>query len=190
MKLTSCLLTTVAVLGFAPQPISRLSTPRPSKWAVDVDEFGERLESGKTAVVAGLCAGLAATPIEFVLHAGFLPQFEFNVDQVSFMGAAFGLVFRYAVREDGNQQLRTGVVSAFALTRTLSSIRVSATCSSTPLSCGPPLGYLDGDMLWQLASSFASSAVAFGAAAYAIDYAWERSWLKRFPSAPELADEK
>jgi len=36
--------------------------------------------------------------------------------RLSLMGALFGVVFRYAVREDANPQLRQGVVGAFALT--------------------------------------------------------------------------
>lgn len=155
---------------------------RESKFVVDVNEFGERVESAKTAAVGGLCTALAATPVECVIHSGFLPQFEFNVDQISLMGAAFGLVYRYAVREDANPQLKSGVVGAFAITRTLSSVSVTPTCTFAPLSCGPPLGYLDFSMLWQLASSLSSSVIAFGAGAAAIDAACDRKWLKRFPS--------
>ena len=141
--------------------------------------MSERLESVKTAVVSGVVTSVAGAPADVVLHAGFLPQAEFNVDQLSLMGAVFGLVYRYAVREDDDDQLRMGVVGAFALTRALSSVTVSETCSYAPLRCGPPLGYLDYHMAYQLLSALAESGIAFYAAAAAIDWAAQRNYLKR-----------
>ena len=64
------------------------------KWSVDVDEFAERIESAKAAVVGGLAASVAASPVEFLTHTNNIAQFEFDVDQISIMGALFGLVFR------------------------------------------------------------------------------------------------
>ena len=65
-----------------------------AKWSVDVDEFAERIESAKAAVVGGLAASVAASPVEFLTHTNNIPQFKFDVDQISIMGALFGLVFR------------------------------------------------------------------------------------------------
>ena len=65
-----------------------------AKWSVDVDEFAERIESAKAAVVGGLAASVAASPVEFLTHANNIAQFEFDVDQISIAGALFGLVFR------------------------------------------------------------------------------------------------
>jgi hypothetical protein len=152
-----------------------------AKWSVDVDEFAERLESGKAAVVGGLAASIAAAPVEFLTHANNIPQFEFDVDQISIMGALFGLVFRYAVRRDANPQLRQGSVGAFAITRAVATVHVSDQCLAVPLRCGAPLSYLDYAMLGQLASGLVVSGVAFTAAAAAIDAGVERGWLKRFP---------
>ena len=64
------------------------------KWSVDVDEFAERIESAKAAIVGGLAASVAASPVEFLTHTNNIAQFEFDVDQISIMGALFGLVFR------------------------------------------------------------------------------------------------
>ena len=65
-----------------------------AKWNVDVDEFAERIESAKAAVVGGLAPSVAASPVEFLTHTNNIAQFEFDVDQISIMGALFGLVFR------------------------------------------------------------------------------------------------
>uniref|UniRef100_A0A7S4B5A9 Uncharacterized protein n=1 Tax=Chrysotila carterae TaxID=13221 RepID=A0A7S4B5A9_CHRCT len=72
-----------------------------------------------------------------------------------------------------------GVVGAFAITRSLSALQVSSTCSALPLSCGPPFGYFDYAMILQLAVLAVESAVAFGGAAFAIESLFERGWLKR-----------
>lgn len=178
------------VAGSLAEALSQQPPATRSKWKVEVNDFGERIESAKTAVVGLLVTGVAATPVEGLIHLNFLPQWEFNVDQISVVGAAFALVYRYAVREDENPQLKSGVVGAFSLTRALSSVKVSAACSYAPLECGPPFNYLDYDMTWQLISSLASSGIAFTAAAAAVDAACERGWLKRFPSASSPVGEQ
>ena len=133
-------------------------------------------------MISAQATSFGATPINFLLHWNFLPQAEFNVDQLSLMGAVFGIVYRYAVREDANPQLKQGVVGAFALTRALSSVHVSDSCTWAPLTCGPPLGYLDLDMTWQLGSTLVESGIAFSCAAIAIDFCSGKKWLRPFPS--------
>ena len=59
-------------------------------------------------------------------------------------------------------------------------VTVSDACLAVPLRCGPPLSYLDWDMLFQLGAGVVESGIAFGAAAYAVDYGAERGWLQRF----------
>lgn len=141
-------------------------TPKaPSKWSrPGVDDFGERIESAKTGVAGALAASVASVPVGFLAHLGDVAQWEFDTDQLALMGGLFGLVYRYAVREDENPMLRQGVVGALAV----------------PLRCGPPLSYLDWDMLFQLGAGVVESGIAFGAAAYAVDYGAERGWLQRF----------
>ena len=187
MRRTYSLLACASALQHAPhhcRPRRRHATPENddnAKWSSDVDEFAERIESAKAAVVGGLAASVAASPVEFLTHTNNIAQFEFDVDQISIMGALFGLVYRYAVRQDGNPQLRQGVVGAFTITRSVATVRVSSECLAVPLRCGPPLSYLDYAMLGQLASGLIVSGVAFGAAAAAIDAGVDRGWLKRFP---------
>ena len=152
-----------------------------SKWSrPGVDDFGERIESAKTGVAGALAASVASVPVGFLLHLGDVAQWEFDTDQLALMGGLFGLVYRYAVREDENPMLRQGVVGAFALTRALSRVTVSDACLAVPLRCGPPLSYLDWDMLFQLGAGVVESGIAFGAAAYVVDYGAERGWLQRF----------
>lgn len=60
--------------------------------------------------VGGLVAAVSAAPVGFALHSSDLAQWEFNTDQLSLMGALFGLVFRYAVLSH-TQPRRTPVSS-------------------------------------------------------------------------------
>ena len=179
------LLSISACSALSAGPRWSFKTPKaPSKWSrPGVDDFGERIESLKTGVVAGLAAAVAGTPLGIVVDAGDVAQWEFDTDQLALMGGLFGLVFRYAVRGDENPQLRMGVVGAFALTRALARVRVSDACDAVPLRCGEPLGYLDYDMLVQIAGGVVESGVAFYAASLAVDYGAERGWLQRFPSS-------
>ena len=187
MRRTCAILACASALQQAPhhcRPRRRNATPDDNdnaKWSVDVDEFAERIESAKAAVVGGLAASVAASPAEFLTHTNNIAQFEFDVDQISIAGALFGLVYRYAVRRDNNPQLRQGVVGAFAITRSVATVRVSSECLAVPLRCGPPLSYLDYAMVGQLLSGLLVSGVAFGAAAAAVDAGVDRGWLKRFP---------
>ena len=94
----------------------------------------------------------------------------------------FGLVYRYAVRQDSNPQLKQGVVGAFVITRTLSMLQASEECSALPLSCGPPLGYFNWEMIATGAGAGAESALAFAAAAAAIELAFSMAFIRRFPT--------
>ena len=99
MRRTYAILACASALQHAPHHCrSRRRNAAPDgdndKWNVDVDEFAERIESAKAAVVGGLAASVAASPAEFLTHTNNIAQFEFDVDQISIMGALFGLVFR------------------------------------------------------------------------------------------------
>ena len=61
--------------------------------------------------MGGLAASVAAAPVGLLFHATNIPQWEFDTDQLSLMGALFGLTYRYAVRTDANPMLRQGVVA-------------------------------------------------------------------------------
>lgn len=158
----------------------------------------ERVESGKVAVAAAIGGSVFMAPVAVLLAVttedlhrlrllvspdAFTPQWEFAHDTLAVMLALFGVVYRYSVRSDGNPMLKQGVIGAFALTRALSAVQTPPECTSLPLSCGAPLGYVDYTMLLQLGGSFLESAVAFGGAAIILEAGFNRGTLRRIPAA-------
>ena len=71
----------------------------------------ERLESGKAGLVAALSGSLCAIPPALLATNSFTPQWEFSTDMLAVQLALFGVVYRYAVRSDDNEQLKQGVSS-------------------------------------------------------------------------------
>lgn len=151
--------------------------------------FAQKIESTKAGVVGLLTGGVAVTPFH-LLHDVLLPgdtipngfaQFEFDTDMGSIMSALFTIVYRYCVREgeEQNEMLPMGVIGAFGIVRTLSRVRVSTMCSAAPLDCGPPIGYFNWDMLGQVILSGLESVALFGSAAYAMEYCFQKQWIKR-----------
>lgn len=149
--------------------------------------FGQRIESIKTLAVGAIAGSFAMAPVsalhDFVLlpASNAMAQWEFDNDAASLEAGLFAIVYRYAVRTDENPQLKDGVVGAFALTRTLSRIVVPNYCTAITLNCGPPLEYLDWNMLFQLGVNFVESFALFGAAAAAINYCFYRNIIGKFP---------
>jgi hypothetical protein len=79
-------------------------------------------------------------------------------------------------------QLSQGVVGAFGLTRTFGRIHVPVeACDALPLSCGPPLGYWNRDMIFQLVWNGTESFAMFGVAALAMEIVTERGFISRIP---------
>lgn len=162
------------------------ATKRPKWINEDVNQGLERIESVKAAVLSAVGGSLAAAPVSVVEAlanggaGGFDGQWEFNTDMLAVELFLFGVCYRYCVREDGNPMLKQGVVGAFAIERTLSLIRIPASCTALPLSCGPPLGYVSWDMIYQAAGAGLPSFVAFGAAALLLEVAFEKNWVGRF----------
>ena len=132
-----------------------------------------------------LQGGIIATPF-IALHD--LPLYgaaswEFDTDMGSLQSALFAIVYRYCVREeDDNDMLNMGVVGAFVVVRTLSRIRVPGYCTAAPLDCGDPLGYFDFDMLQQLAFNGLESVALFGGAALAMEIAYKKGLIGKFPN--------
>ena len=58
------------------------------------------------------------------------PSWEFQADGLAIMLLLFGVVYRYAAREDTNLMLKQGVVGAFVVTRSWALITPPATCAS------------------------------------------------------------
>ncbi|KAL3787650.1 hypothetical protein HJC23_011798 [Cyclotella cryptica] len=151
----------------------------------DKFSFQQRIESVKTGVLGALAGGIAATPF-IALHdipSYGLASWEFDTDMGAIQSALFAIVYRYCVREnDKNDMLNMGVIGAFVVVRTLSRVRVPAYCSAAPLDCGDPLGYFDWDMIQQLLLNGVESAALFGGAAAAMEVAYDRNWISKFPN--------
>ena len=149
--------------------------------AVTKFDMEQRVESLKSVVLGAVAGGIAAAPFSFFHYVGNLPQWEFVTDMSSLQAGLFAIVYRYAARNgDDNPMLNQGVVGAFVLTRTLSNVQVSNTCQAVPLRCGEPLGYVDWNMLSQIAWNGIESAAMFGVTALAMDYAYEKGWINKF----------
>ena len=151
----------------------------------DKFSFFQRIESIKTAALGLLSGGILSTPF-IALHdipAYGAPSWEFDTDMGSLQSALFAIVYRYCIREeDDNEKLNMGVVGAFVVTRTLSRIRVPLYCTAAPLDCGDPLGYFDYDMLQQLVLNGLESVALFGGAALAMEYAYSKKYISKFPN--------
>lgn len=85
------------------------------EWQLAQD--ADRVESGKAAAIAGAAGTLASLP--FVLSdLGVGLEAVLTLGGVGVSSLLFGVVYRYAVRQDlGNTQLKGGVVAAFGLVR-------------------------------------------------------------------------
>lgn len=162
----------------------------------DKDKFGfvQRIDSVKSLLVGAL-VGSIAIAIPEAIHAvllapawnlpgaaATLAQFEFDCDAAAVTSGLFAIVYRYGVRQDtNNPQLNQGLVSAFVVTRTLSRVVLPSYCTAVSLHCGPPFGYVDWNVLAQLAVNGAESAVLYSATAAAMDACMTRGWISRFP---------
>ena len=156
---------------------------KPRKWAADVDEFAERIQSGKAAGLSAIAGSVIHAPIAvsgaIILGRGFTGDWEFSVDMLAVSLALFGVVYRYAIRSDPNPNLKQGVVGAFAITRAVNLVHIPSTCTSLPLNCGAPLGYLSYDTIGQLLLALGPSLLAYGAAALALEKAFEKQWISK-----------
>ena len=173
---------------------SHIEIPERAIYPATSSPFLERLESMKAAVIGCLYGGTVAAPFVF-LQAYLDPsvnnkfaQFEYMTDMSSLQAALFAITYRYVVRTDvkDNENLASGVMMAFILTRTLTSIRVPSYCSASPLDCGG-LGYIFdfGEGTLQLFLTFVSSYVVFAATRNIIDKCMLPGWfgwkiIKRF----------
>jgi hypothetical protein len=144
-------------------------------------DMEQRIESVKAGVLGAIAGGVAVTPVAFFHYVGNLPQWELTTDMSSLEAGLFAIVYRYCARKgDDNPMLNQGVVGAFAVTRTLSNLHASSTCAAIPLRCGEPFGYFDWNMISQLAWNGLESAAMFGVTATAIEYAYQKSWIRKF----------
>lgn len=136
----------------------------------------ERSESLKAAGVSAVTGSLMAAPVQAATllssHAN-TAQWEFCTIALAFQLALFGLVYRAVVRSDDNDMLKQGAVGAASLARALTSSEVA---SMTSLAGKSPHTM---DLMLQLFVSLGESALAFGGAAAALEWAWNRGYGRR-----------
>ncbi len=149
--------------------------------------LAERLESTKAALVGGLGAlgvTVGVLGVNRVLQAGipisrtpwswagwgdwglgmWLGAIGCAIAALS--GALFALTYRYAVRRDGNPQLKGGVILAFTLVRSLAQVDAASALSQR---------------LWPFAWAIAYSLLLFGTTALLLELGCTQGWLHRFP---------
>ncbi|MBE9111085.1 hypothetical protein IQ273_16885 [Nodosilinea sp. LEGE 07298] len=138
----------------------------------------DRIESLKAAVLAGTAAGMVAAGLLLAHRVPSLgwgaaiasiasglsgSTFWVSAAIAGLSGGLFGITYRYAVRQDENSQLKTGVVLAFSLVRGLALVNVAAAVS------------LRG---WPFAVAIAESLLIFAAAAAVLEVAQQQGWVK------------
>ena len=155
------------------------------KWENGVeDEFGEKIESVKSAVFAAVGGTIAVVPFA-LLRGAFMhynADWEFNYDGLLILTAPlFGITYRYAIRRDNNPNLKQGVIGAFVITRAVATVKVADICSSIPLNCGPPFYLFTDQMLLTGLLNFAEAGLCFGGAAYLMETLFVSGALSKFP---------
>jgi len=182
------------------------------RWSASIDENAEKIESIKIAAFSALVGTVICIPIAFCTGVldGFDPLWQIQHVALLISLVLFGITYRYAVRNDGNPQLKQGVVGSFAITRALCLVKVplegtgcvasiadtgsvdswdSATApasitSFVPslLDCGAPFHFFTLGMLLIGLVNLLESGIAYGGTAYAIERFSSAGILKRFPS--------
>ncbi|GCL42503.1 hypothetical protein [Dolichospermum planctonicum] len=142
--------------------------------------MAERLESLKAGVIGSISLGLAFLSTSLInvlwLYKYFYLVGYHTINMVSlqvllsgviagFSGFLFGVTYRYIIRVDTNPHLKTGGILAFGLVRGLTQIEVGWNINNPLL---PFLILVAESILW------------FALAAFALDTAILRKWLKPF----------
>jgi hypothetical protein len=143
-------------------------------WEFSTDALAVQL------LLFGVVYRCAREPSKYPLLLCSPNSLSLSLDKASW--CSFPSSFADAVRSDDNAQLKQGAAGAFLLTRTLSSARPGDQCTALPLSCGPPLGYLDWSLIKQLGFLGIESALAFGGAALVLEVCFEKGWCRRIPA--------
>jgi len=139
----------------------------------------ERLESLKAAVLGGSTAAIVAitwavirpvflgtgwrTGLPITGLLGTVTLIGWGIAALS--GALFALTYRYAVRQDPNPQLKSGVVLAFTVVRGLALVDG---------------GSAFAQHYWPFAAASLESLVLFGMTALGLELAVSRAWVTPF----------
>lgn len=171
----------LALSIFAPAFLPSATTPfvvptvqRPAAASVVLRYYDEEPnEIAKNGVIASFFGSLASAPVKMSVllatNAGSTAVTDFSNVALAIQLAVFGVVYRYAVRNDENDKLKQLTVGSFSIVRAFSCVNALSTSKIAP------------DKWVQVAAYFGESALAFGLAAAALEYAWGKGWCRRLP---------
>lgn len=143
----------------------------------------ERVESLKVGVLSASVAilvftillvinvGLAQWPIAVSRLPGSWISLSGSLASVGISGLLFGVTYRYAIRQDTNPQLKSGVVLAFSLVRGLAQVDT---------------GFGITDTVLPFVLMAVESWVVFSCDLIILDQALQRGWLKPFNTDQRL----
>ena len=136
--------------------------------------FEERLESLKAGLISGTTAALMEAlfqilqiylwPKAAVTQSTFAPAFWIGLCIAGLSGFLFGVTCRYAIRQDNNPHLSSGVVLAFGLVRGLAQVRLDEVAMQDA-----------APVFFAIIESIALFAVAYVALSAAIRRGWVKS---------------
>lgn len=142
----------------------------------------ERLESIKAAILSGGIAGIVAgmilgsqriyslgvsTALASLTHGLGGLALGVGVAIAGLSGGLFGLTYRYAIRQDTNPQLKSGVVLAFGLVRGLAQVDVASALAQ---------------QAWPFATATIESLLIFATTGLCLDLALQKGWINPFKS--------
>ena len=162
--------------------------------AAEVDVDAERMETAKAGTAAAAGGVLCSLPVAVVTAAATAAAATATsggsasqplIDAVVYLGGAaasaflFGLVYRYALRQDmTNVQLKGGVVAAFGLVRGIGQATeiLQNGGSTTPVGTTVNVEVVLGTA----AAAMGESMLLFGFASVALEFAFQRGIVKPF----------
>lgn len=117
------------------------------------------------AILLAINEGLAQWPIADSRLIGSWISLSGSLVSVAISGLLFGVTYRYAIRQDTNPQLKSGVVLAFSLVRGLAQVDT---------------GFGITDTVLPFVLMAVESWVVFSCDRIALDQSLQRGWLKPF----------
>jgi hypothetical protein len=154
--------------------------------AAEADKEAERVETAKAGAAAAVGGAASSLPL---IISSFSSSTTALGALFSFGGAGasaflFGLVYRYALRQDmSNTQLKGGVVAAFGLVRGIgqaSQIILAALNGNSEGSSSTSASDSLIDTLGSAAAAMGESILLFAFASVALEFAFQREWVKPF----------
>jgi hypothetical protein len=147
----------------------------------------ERLESVKVGLVGAIATGLAfllttwlnqfipipLDPMVGAIQGLYLPDLVLPGALAGVSGGLFGITYRYVIRQDANDQLKTGAVFAFGGVRGLALVEG---------------GLRHGVPLWSIGIPLLEAVLWFAIAALWIELGLGRGWLKPWAGEPVPLD--